>query len=78
MANGKKKDETTISPYFIAIAAGLLIILMAVLLAMSGVLDRGAAGEAPTEVPVEETAAESSAEIPERAAPDPTPTETPT
>ena len=58
MANGNRKDETKISPYFIAIAAGLLIILLAVLLVMSGILDHAfeapesaATSPTPTETP---------------------------
>lgn len=79
MANGNKKDETKISPYFIAIAAGLLIILLAVLLVMSGVLDHAFSGNSTEESPAAETAASAApSEVPESTAPSPTPTEIPT
>lgn len=79
MANGNRKDETKISPYFIAIAAGLLIILLAVLLVMSGILDHAFSGKSVEESPAAETAVtEVPSEAPESAATSPTPTETPT
>lgn len=79
MANGNKKDETRISPYFIALAAGILIILLAVLLVMSGVLDRAFSNDSYEETPsVETTVSEVPSETPESAAPSPTPTEMPT
>lgn len=79
MANGNKKDEPRISPYFIALAAGILIILLAVLLVMSGVLDRAFSNDSHEETPsVETTVSEVPSETPESAAPSPTPTEMPT
>ena len=76
MANGNRKDETKISPYFIAIAAGLLIILLAVLLVMSGILDHAFSGKSVEESPAAETAVtEVPSEAPESAATSPTPTE---
>ena len=79
MANGNKKDEPRISPYFIALAAGILIILLAVLLVMSGVLDRAFSNDSHEETPsVETTVSEVPSETPESTAPSPTPTEMPT
>lgn len=78
MANGKKPNETKISPYFIALAAGLLIILLAVLLVMSGVLDHAFEGTSETSAePVEETSVTEEPAA-ESATPEPTPTEKPT
>lgn len=79
MANESKKDENRVSPYFIAIAAGILIILLAVLLVMSGVLDRAFSEDSHGETPAAETAvSEAPSQAPESAAPSPTPTEAPT
>lgn len=72
MSNSHKSKEPKLSPYFIAIAAGILIILLAVLLVMSGALDHIGESTAPETTPSETVVVEETV-IPET----PTPTAAP-